>query len=71
MRHYNEDRLHSGIGYVTPRTKLEGRDEEVFAERDRKIEEARALRAAARAVKRVEEQTTTVVSTCEAEAVPA
>ena len=49
MRHYNEDRLHSGIGYVTPRTKLEGRDQEVFAERDRKIEAARAGRAAARA----------------------
>jgi len=46
-----------------------GLDQEVFAERDRKIETARTLRAAARAVKRVEEQTTTVVSTCEAKAV--
>ncbi|MHC5059373.1 MAG: transposase [Planctomycetota bacterium] len=34
---YNEERLHSGIGYVTPRTKLEGRQREVFAERDRKL----------------------------------
>jgi putative transposase len=71
MRHYNEDRLHSGIGYVTPRTKLEGRDEEVFAERDRKIEAARAVRAAARAEMHAEEQRTAVVSTCGAEAVPA
>jgi len=69
MRHYNDDRLHAGIGYVTPRTKLEGRDQEVFAERDRKIETARAGRAAARAAERVQEQAKTVVSTCEPEAV--
>ncbi len=45
---YNERRLHSGIGYVTPRTKLEGREREVFKERDRKLETARAVRAVKR-----------------------
>jgi len=44
VRHYNEVRLHSGIGYVAPLTKLEGRDKQVFAERDRKLEEARERR---------------------------
>ncbi len=46
--HYNEVRLHSGIGYVAPLTKLEGRDKQVFAERDRKLEEARERRKANR-----------------------
>ncbi len=41
---YNNVRLHSAIGYVTPKDKLEGRDQEIFAERDRKLDEARARR---------------------------
>lgn len=45
---YNEVRLHSAIGYVTPLDKLLGRAEEIFAYRDRKLEEAREKRAAAR-----------------------
>jgi transposase InsO family protein len=45
---YNERRLHSAIGYVTPLAKLEGREKQIFAERDRKLEEARQKRAAAR-----------------------
>lgn len=45
VREYNEQRLHSAIGYVTPLDKLLGREEEIFAERDRKLEEARAQRA--------------------------
>ena len=69
IRHYNEDRLHSALGYVTPRDKLEGREENIFAERDRKIEAARAGRAAARAALRAEEQAKAVVSACEAEVV--
>ena len=48
VRHYNEVRLHSGIGYVTPLTQLEGRDQQVFAERDRKREEALERRKANR-----------------------
>jgi putative transposase len=41
---YNESRLHSAIGYVTPLDKLSGRDVEIFAERDRKLESAREER---------------------------
>jgi transposase InsO family protein len=46
--HYNAVRLHSAIGYVTPKDKLEGRDAEIFAERDRKLEAARERRRSAR-----------------------
>jgi transposase InsO family protein len=44
VRHYNEVRLHSAIGYVTPKDKLEGRDKEIHAQRDRKLAEARERR---------------------------
>jgi putative transposase len=36
--------LHSAIGYVTPKDKLEGRDQDIFAARDRKLEAARERR---------------------------
>ena len=42
--HYNRIRLHSAIGYVTPLAKLEGREPQIFAERDRKLEAARRQR---------------------------
>ena len=42
---YNKERLHSAIGYITPADKLAGREDAIFAERDRKLEDARALRA--------------------------
>jgi hypothetical protein len=48
VTHYNERRLHSAIGYVTPLAKLEGREKQIFAERDRKLEAARELRRVAR-----------------------
>jgi len=44
VEHYNNVRLHSAIGYVTPRAKLEDRDKTIFAERDRKLHEARERR---------------------------
>ena len=44
IEHYNTVRLHSAIGYVTPTDKLNGRDKEIFKERDRKLEEAREVR---------------------------
>jgi hypothetical protein len=37
-------RLHSAIGYVTSRAKLEGCDKEILAERDRKLEAAKDRR---------------------------
>lgn len=44
IEHYNTVRLHSAIGFVTPVDKLAGRDQEIFTERDRKLEAARELR---------------------------
>ena len=44
VQHYNTVRLHSAIGYVTPKDMLEGRQQQIFAERDRKLEAARELR---------------------------
>ena len=38
VAHYNEVRLHSAIGYVAPADKLAGREPEIFAERDRKLD---------------------------------
>ena len=52
VRHYNEVRLHSAIGYVTPATKLTGQETAVFAERDRKLEAARERRQKAREASR-------------------
>jgi transposase InsO family protein len=53
VRHYNEVRLHSAIGYVTPAAKLAGRETTIFAERDRKLEAARERRQKAREASRV------------------
>jgi hypothetical protein len=41
---YNNVRLHSAIGYVRPKDKLEGRDKEILDARDRKLAEARERR---------------------------
>jgi len=48
VEHYNTVRLHSAIGYVTPQDKLAGREKEIFAERDRKLAEARERRKSKR-----------------------
>ncbi len=42
--YYNEVRLHSAIGYVTPRDMLEGRAPAIQAERERKLKDARERR---------------------------
>ena len=44
VEHYNTRRLHSAIGYVTPADKMAGRESEIFAARDRKLEAARQQR---------------------------
>ena len=41
---YNEQRLHSSVGYITPKDMLEGRQKQIHAERDRKLEQARKQR---------------------------
>jgi len=52
VEHYNTVRLHSAIGYITPKDKLEGRDSEIFTARERKLAQARERRK----VKRQEER---------------
>jgi len=42
--YYNQVRLHSAVGYVTPQDMLAGRQAEIHAARDRKLEQARRLR---------------------------
>jgi putative transposase len=48
VEQYNTVRLHSALGYITPQVKLEGREKAIFAERDRKLEQARERRKAQR-----------------------
>ena len=42
--HYNNERLHSAIGYVTPMDMMAGRQKEIHAARDSKLERARQFR---------------------------
>jgi transposase InsO family protein len=44
VTHYNEVRLHSALGFVSPRAKLEGRERAIYEARDRKLEAARETR---------------------------
>jgi putative transposase len=44
VERYNTVRLHSAIGFVTPADMLAGRQAEIHAARDRKLEEARQQR---------------------------
>jgi putative transposase len=48
VAHYNNERLHSAIGYVTPNDKLQGRSEMIHADRDAKLAAAREARKAQR-----------------------
>ena len=44
MDHYNNVRLNSATGYITPKDMLAGRQQEIHTERDRKSEAAREQR---------------------------
>ena len=44
IRYYNDERLHSAIGYIAPKDKMEGHDIQIFTERDQKLEAAREAR---------------------------
>ena len=44
VEHYNNVRLNSAIGYITPKDMLAGRQQEIHRERDRKLEVAREQR---------------------------
>ena len=46
VEQYNTKRLHSAIGYISPKDKLEGRAESIHSERDAKLEAARDNRKA-------------------------
>ena len=48
VAHYNEQRLHSAIGYITPKDKLAGRAEAILAAREAKLDAARQARKARR-----------------------
>lgn len=46
VAYYNQQRLHSAIGFITPADMLAGRAEAIWAVRDQKLEAARARRRA-------------------------
>jgi len=48
VEHYSTVRLHSAIGYVTPKDMLERRQLQIFTERDRKLQAARQQRRRSR-----------------------
>ena len=48
VEHYNNKRLHSAIGYITPKDKLQGKTESIFVQRDAKLAAARETRKSLR-----------------------
>ncbi len=48
VEHYNNVRLNSATGHITPKDVLAGRQAEIHAERDRKLEAARQQRQSRR-----------------------
>ena len=52
IQRYNNERLHSATGYIAPKDKFEGRDAQIFKERDQKLEAARDARKQKRIEKR-------------------
>jgi putative transposase len=52
---YNNVRLHSSIGYITPMDKLQGRSEQIFAQREAKLAAAREARKQSRQQQRDEQ----------------
>jgi transposase InsO family protein len=56
VEYYNNTRLHSSIGYVAPVDKLNGKADEIFKARDKKLEAARAARKLQREAHRASPQ---------------
>ena len=52
VAHYNKTRLHSAIGYITPLDKLEGKEENIFKQRNEKLHKGREKRKMIRKAKR-------------------
>lgn len=55
-------RLHSAIGYITPKDRLDGRHQQIFDERDRKLAEARERRKQQRQAEHDRQQCQPVVT---------
>lgn len=47
VEYYNTKRLHSAIGYITPQAKLDGKSENIFADRRKKLKQAQTIRSLA------------------------
>lgn len=62
VKHYNHVRLHSAIGYITPKDKLDGRDKDIADERDRKLKEARDRRKQLRQAQHEQHQCQPIVT---------
>ena len=56
ISYYNDERLHGTIGHVAPLDKLNGREQAIFAARERKLARARASRKASSWAARVVSQ---------------
>ena len=56
VEHYNNVRLNSAVGYITPKDMLAGRQAEIHAERDQKLKEARKQRQIRRQQVRVKDE---------------
>ena len=65
VKDYNEVRLHSGIGYITPADMLAGRAKEIQQGREEKLEAAKRCRAEAK--RRAREQDTTYTTSARSE----
>jgi putative transposase len=63
VAHYNNVRLHSAIGYITPSDKLAGRDKEISDNRDRKLAVARERRKQQRQAEHERSQVQPTVAT--------
>jgi putative transposase len=63
VKHYNEARLHSALGYITPQDYLDGKAQHIHDERDRKLADAREHRAAERRALAINAAPTTTSST--------
>jgi putative transposase len=50
--HYNKNRLHSAIGYISPENMLDGRQKEIHEQREQKLAEAREKRKEKRLLER-------------------
>lgn len=64
VEEYNNTRLHSAIGYIAPRDKLHGREQQLWALRDSRLAAARELRRQRRAQLRQMPQTASTEGSC-------